>query len=62
MPHAISAHKSRCFDAYTIFAVVTSVTSIDNSVDNSLKHRIKVLSHDDLRYTAKNFNCLVITY
>jgi len=60
MPQAPSAHKSRCFDA--IFAVVTSVTSLDNSVYNSLKHRIKVLSHDDLRYTAKNFNRLVITH
>jgi len=62
MPQAITAHKSRCFDACTIFVLVTSVTSLENSVYNRLKHRIKVLSHDDLRYTAENFKCLVITY
>jgi len=62
MPQATTAHKSRCFDECTIFAVVTSVTSSENSVYNRLKHRIKVLSHDDLRYTAENFNCLVISY
>jgi len=62
MPQAPSALKSRCFDACIIFAELTSVTSLENSVDNSLKHRMKVLSHDDLRYTAENFNCLVITH
>jgi len=43
MPQEPTARKSRCIDAYTIFALVTSVTSLENSVDNSLKHRIKVL-------------------
>jgi len=62
MPQATSAYKSRCCDACTIFVLVASVISLENSVDNSLKHRINVLSHDDLRYTAENFNCLVISY
>jgi len=57
MPQAPTAHKSRCFDACIIFAVVTSVISLKNSVDNSLKHRMKVLSHGDKLDKAENFNC-----
>ena len=53
--NAPTAHKSSCSHACTIFASIRSVSSLENSVYNSLKHRIDVPSHGDMRDKAENF-------